>query len=599
MRERPHSPVANYWRSSSQRLRRKPIRAYSPPWGLMSTHTEGNRIRRLLQVGRELVAEHDTEAVLERVLSEAREMTGARYAALGVLDESRLELERFLTLGIDDATHRAIGDLPRGRGVLGVLIQDPRPLRLAEVGDHPHSFGFPVGHPPMHSFLGVPIVIRGEAWGNLYLAEKEDGDEFTEDDEDAAVALAQWAATAIENARLYERAELRSAELEQAVRSLQAARDIADAISGVAELDRILELIVKRGRALVDAQSLVILLRQGDQLVVTASAGHAAGAHGHRVPIADSTSGQVLQLGQPERISDPANRLRTAPKQLGVTDARFALLVPMLHRGEGVGVLAAFDRGLERAEFSVEDEQLLRTFAASAASAVAINRGIEAERLQSAIAAADAERSRWARELHDQTLQALGGLRVLLASTVGRGDAATRDDAMRQAVEDIELEIGNLRGIISDLRPSLLDDLGLLPAIEALLDRRRDAGLEIDSELALEPDGLGPGLETTIYRLVQEALTNVVKHAHANRARVRVGLDEVQVRIEIADDGVGFDLDARTSGFGLAGMRERVYLAGGELRIEPLDPGTRVSIWLPAGAATASGTSSAADQAAS
>jgi len=565
----------------------------------MSARTDGDRIRRLLQVGRQLVTEHDTEAVLARVLAEAREMTGARYAALGVLDERRLELERFLTLGIDDETHRSIGDLPRGRGVLGVLIEDPQPLRLAQVGDHPQSFGFPVGHPPMHSFLGVPIVIRGEGWGNLYLAEKEDGEEFTDEDEDAAVALAQWAATAIDNARLYEDSERRRRQLEQAVRSLEAARDIADAISGASDLERVLELIAKRGRALVEAQSVVIMLRDGDDLVVMATAGHAAEARGYRLPIADSTSGQVLQRGRAERVSDAARQLRIAPKELGVPDAYCALLVPMSHRGAGVGVLAAFDRGTNHEAFTTDDEQLLRTFAASAASAVAINRSVEAERLRSTIAAADAERSRWARELHDQTLQALGGLRVLLASTVGRGDRETSDDAMRHAIEDIELEIGNLRGIISELRPSLLDDLGLLPAIEALLDRRRDAGLEIDSELALQSDALGPELETTIYRLVQEALTNVVKHAQATHVRVCVELDGGRVHIDVTDDGIGFDTDARTSGFGLAGMRERVYLAGGELRIEPLDPGTRVSVWLAVDAARAGGATSAADQAAS
>ena len=597
MRAGPRPPVANYLHAGLPARARR-WRLYFAR-GLMSAHTEDDRIRHLLQVGREMVAEHDTEAVLGRVLAEARELTGARYVALGVLDESRLELERFLTLGIDDATHRAIGDLPRGRGVLGVLIQDPQPLRLSEVGDHPHSFGFPVGHPPMHTFLGVPIVIRGEGWGNLYLAEKEDGEEFTEEDEDAVVALAQWSATAIENARLYQRTEQRSDQLERAVRSLEAARDIADAISGIAEVDRILELIVKRGRALVDARSVVILIRHADELVVAASAGRAGGARGRRFPIAGSTSGQVLERGRPERITDAAHRLRIAPKELGVPDARFALIVPMLHRGEGLGVLAAFDRGVECAEFSDEDEQLLRTFAASAASAVAINRSVEAERLRSTIAAADAERSRWARELHDQTLQALGGLRVLLASTVGRGDAASRDEAMRQAIEDIELEIGNLRGIISDLRPSLLDDLGLLPAIEALLDRRRDAGLEIDSELVLGADGPGPELETTIYRLVQEALTNIVKHAQATRVRVFVGLRDGRIEIEVVDDGVGFDSQARTSGFGLAGMRERVYLAGGVLRIEPMDPGTAVRATLPAAAPTSAPAASAADQVAS
>jgi two-component system, NarL family, sensor histidine kinase DevS len=551
----------------------------------MST-SDAEKIRRLLDVGRALVAEHDTEAVLDRILNEAREITGARYAALGVLDESRRELERFLTLGVDPATHRAIGDLPRGRGVLGVLINDPRPLRLAHVGHHPQSYGFPMGHPEMTSFLGVPILVRGAGWGNLYLTEKEGGGAFTEEDEEAVVLLAQWAATAIENARLYESSEHRREALERAVRSLEAARDIADAVSGAADLDRVFELIVKRGRALVDAHTVLIMLREGDELVVAASAGHAAGACGRRIPLAGSTSGQVLERGRAERVTDVSAQLRVGPADLGVPDARSALLVPMLHRGNRLGVLAVFDRGAELGPFSSEDEQLLRTFAASAAQAVALNRSVEADRLRSTIAAADAERSRWARELHDQTLQSLGGLRVALSSIVGRGDEASKDAAIRQAIEDIELEIANLRGIITDLRPSMLDDLGLVPAIEALLDRRRDAGLEITSELALagvadRGGGLDRQLETTIYRLIQESLTNITKHARADHVRVSLTAVDGEVRIEVQDDGVGFDPGTRTSGFGLAGMRERVYLAGGSLELESGESGTLVKVRLP------------------
>ena len=167
----------------------------------MSESLEDDKLRRLLDVGRELASEPDSERVLERVLEEARSITGARFAAVGVLDVERIELERFLTSGMDADTRRAIGEPPRGRGVLGLLIVDPRPLRLADLGQHPHSYGFPEGHPPMGSFLGVPMLIGGEAWGNLYLTEKQGGGEFTDFDEDAAVLLAQWAATAIENAR--------------------------------------------------------------------------------------------------------------------------------------------------------------------------------------------------------------------------------------------------------------------------------------------------------------------------------------------------------------------------------------------------------------
>jgi signal transduction histidine kinase len=570
----------------------------------MSTSTGGEEIRRLLQVGRSLLGEHDAEAVLEKILHEAREITGARYAALGVLDEARRELQRFLTVGIDADVHREIGDLPRGRGVLGVLIHDPHPLRLADVGQHPQSYGFPMNHPEMRSFLGVPILIRGEGWGNLYLTEKENGGEFTADDEAAVVALAEWAAIAIENARLFEASEGRRKQLERAVRSLEAARDIADAVSGAGDLGRVFELIVKRGRALVDAHTVLIMLREGDDLVVAASAGHAMAAVGHRIPISGSTSGQVLERGRPERVDDVSARLRIAPDAFGVPGTRFALLVPMVHRGIGLGVLSAYDHGEEAGPFTGEDEQLLRTFAASAAQAVALNQSVEADRLRSTIAAADAERGRWARELHDQTLQALGGLRVGLASIVGRGDVDTKDAAVRQAIEDVELEIANLRGIISDLRPSLLDDLGLLPAIEALLDRRREAGLKVISDLALPSSpsgdsGLDPQLETTVYRLVQEALTNVVKHASASTVQVSVRLTGAEVTIEVRDDGVGFDPQTRTAGFGLAGMRERAYLAGGTLALEPAEPGTVLRAWLPVGTARGAMPRSGLDQVAS
>ncbi len=218
----------------------------------------------------EIISELDLETLLTRVLSTACELTGARYAAVGVLDEDRHALERFLTRGIDEERRAEIGELPRGRGVLGVLIEHPTALRLADVGSHPSSYGFPPGHPPMTTFLGVPIRIRGEAWGNLYLTEKEGG-EFTAEDEAAADLLATWVGIAVENARLYDRERHRAAELEQAVRGMRATTDIAKAVGGEMELERVLELIVKRGRALVHAESLSIALREGDELAVRAA----------------------------------------------------------------------------------------------------------------------------------------------------------------------------------------------------------------------------------------------------------------------------------------------------------------------------------------
>jgi signal transduction histidine kinase len=320
------------------------------------------------------------------------------------------------------------------------------------------------------------------------------------------------------------------------------------------------------------------------------------------VAISASTSGEVLERRRPERIADVAARLRIAPSELGVPEAHTALLVPMVARGGAVGVLAAFDRA-DDDKFSDEDELLLTAFAASAANAVAMRRSVESERLRSSVAAADAERTRWARELHDETLQGLGALRLLLSSARRRGDAQAGAAAMDEAIGQIEQEIENLHAIISDLRPASLDELGLRPALEALLERRRDAGgLTITADLTLpgqESDRrLPPEIEATVYRLVQEGVTNVIKHAHASSVAVTVAAAEHEVSIEIRDDGIGFRPDVATGGFGLEGMRERVYLVGGTLTFDSGDVGTVVRAELPLrGAAPAA--SAAAAQAAS
>ena len=572
----------------------------------MGAPSEDLHIRRLLDVGRSLVTELDLSTVLDRVLETARELTGARYAAVGVLNDCRTELSQFLTSGVDETTRSAIGDLPRGRGVLGVLIEEPESLRLSDVGCHPRSYGFPAGHPVMRSFLGVPVVIRGQAWGNLYLAEKEGG-EFTVEDEQAAGILADWAAVAIDNARLFETSELRRHELEQAVRGLEATRDVAVAIGGEIALEHVLELIAKRGRALVDARSLVIMLREGEELVVHASAGHVGEHRGTRLAIADSTSGQVLERRRPERIGDVEARLGITPREFGVEDAKTALLVPMLYRGNAVGVLAAFDRGEDGSPFSADDEQTLRTFAASAATAVALAQSVLADRLRSSLAAADAERRRWARELHDETLQALGGLRVLLSTALRREDPELAQATMREAVARIEQEIANLRSIITELRPAALDELGLRAALDSLLDRHQEqTGTPIERELAMAAlargqDRLEEAVETAVYRLVQEALTNVAKHAEARAISVSVRESGGEITIEVRDDGKGFDTASRVQGFGLAGMRERVDLADGTLDIQSAPGATVLTACLPASRRERKGAAefSGADQATS
>ena len=543
------------------------------------------RLRRLIDVGQGLLSQLEPDAVLDQVLETACEITGARYAALGVLDANRRELDRFITRGIDAETHSAIGDLPRGRGLLGVLIDNPRPLRIPDVGEHPKSYGFPPGHPPMASFLGVPVLVRGQVWGNLYLTEKADSAEFDAVDEESVVILAAWAAIAIENARLYESVAARRDELEQSSRRLEAARTIAVAVGAEMELDQVLELIAKRGRALVEARSLVILLRAGTDLVVAASAGITERAIGTRVPIEGSTTGQVLMSHKVRRIADVGAQLRISSTQLGVSEAQTALLAPLVYRGRGLGVLVAFDRGPDAERFCEEDEATLRAFAASGATAVALAQTVQHDRLRHSLDAAEAERRRWARELHDETLQGLGGLRVILSSALRRVEQDDVAELLREGVGQVEREIENLRAIITELRPAALDELGLIPAIEALVGRMSAVeGLEI--ECTVEVPGadsrVGAELETTVYRLVQEALTNVAKHAGATHVRVAVvdGADGRLV-IEIADDGTGFDPAATTSGFGLAGMRERVQLSGGQLTVTPSAQGTTVRAELP------------------
>ena len=220
-------------------------------------------LRSLLDVGRALVSELDVEAVLRRVLDTARELTDAKYAALGIIDEAGEGLERFLFIGLDEDDRQRIGPLPRGRGVLGELIRNPAPLRLDDVTTHPRSYGFPAGHPPMRTFLGVPIAIRGEAFGNLYLTDKHGGESFSPTDEELVMVLAEWAAIAIDNARLYGDVARRRAELERAVRGLEATADVARAVGVETQLERVLELVVKRGRAMLDAGSLAVLLDGG------------------------------------------------------------------------------------------------------------------------------------------------------------------------------------------------------------------------------------------------------------------------------------------------------------------------------------------------
>jgi len=551
--------------------------------------SEGDHAK-LLEVGRTLVADLDVEVVLRRVLETARELTGARYAALGILDERKEELERFVFLGIDDETRRVIGPLPRGRGVLGELIRDPRPLRLADVTLHPRSYGFPSGHPAMTSFLGVPVVVRGEVYGNLYLSDKEDGAEFDERDEGATIVLAEWAAIAIGNARLYQDVARRREELERVVRGLEATAAVARAVGFETELDRVLELIVKRGRALVEARSLVILLEEAGDLCVAAAAGEIrAGAVGVTLPAEGTLPGAVMAGGDSERVSRLADTMGHGLDRISGR-ATSALVVPLGFRGRARGVLVALDSDRDSPAFAPDQEHLLTSFGASAAIAIATAQSVEADRLKHSVRASESERGRWARELHDETLQELGALKLMLQSARTNGQTQALGRAVQGALEQLDMSISSLQSLITELRPASLDELGVQPALEALAKRTSTRhGLEVDTHFDLDfesgraPTRLTGDVESTAYRLVQEAITNAVKHSEGNTISMRVVEDDGSVVITVRDDGTGFDPGADVEGFGLLGMRERVELVAGRVLIDS-EPGggTTVRAELPA-----------------
>jgi two-component system, NarL family, sensor histidine kinase DevS len=442
----------------------------------------------------------------------------------------------------------------------------------------------------MHSFLGVPIVIRGKAFGNLYLTDTRHG-EFGDADEQSVVVLAEWASIAIDNARLYERVEGRRDELERAVRGLEATTAIARAVGAETDLDRVVQLIVKRARALVEARSAAILLLRGDDLYVAATAGELEQPPDSvRVPSEGTVFGEVLRSGDSESLADLSSRVRFGPNELRGS-ASTALLVPLLFRGRTQGVLMALD-SLENGDprFDSDAEYLLESFAAAAANAIATARSVEADRLRHSMHASEQERKRWARELHDETLQELGALRFTLTGALQSHDPERVKGALERAVDQIGLTIGGLQGLITELRPAALDELGLRPAIEALAERiRTTSGLEVELDIGLRggggaaPSRLAPAIENTAYRLVQEALNNTVKHARAERVDIAILEDEASLTITVHDDGTGFRVDGAHSGFGLLGMHERAELVGGEVSIEStLGEGTTVSATLPA-----------------
>ena len=530
----------------------------------MPTTEASQRLRTLVQTGIAITSELSLDGVLERIVEAAAHVTNAQYAALGVIDRAGTGLERFVTYGMTDEVERQIGDPPHGRGILGVLISDARNLRLHDLSEHPRSVGFPPGHPPMNTFLGVSIVLRSVAYGNLYLTEKDGGGDFTDEDEELVSLLAAQAAVAVENARLYESATSWSHQLESL-------NEIGGALAGELELEPLLDLIATRLRELIGARLVAIALPAGEGLRIAAADGEGASdlaAVSHLE--FDSKTGRVLERGRSERIDslleDPEVN-QDITRRLG---ALTGLYVPLLARERPIGVLVAHDKMGPDPRFTSADLRLAEQFANRASIAVDLSRQVARDALRRVVAGQELERRRLARELHDETGQALTSILLGLRSVEETKSA----DELRSATSDLrELVVATLqdvRRLAVQLRPKALDDFGLAAALERLAQTFAETTeMHVELEAQLGEARLPAEVETTLYRIVQEALTNIVKHAEATKVSILLVRKATTATVVIEDDGKGFDIeDVRAEGMGLAGMRERVELHDGRLTVE-------------------------------
>ena len=520
------------------------------------------RLRGLIDAGIALGSEVSLDALLQKLVETAAALTGARYAALGVIDETGTELERFLATGIGEELHAAIGELPRGRGILGVLIKDAEPLLLESITDDPRSVGFPPHHPAMRGFLGVPILLRGRAYGNLYLTEKAGGP-FTAEDQGLVETLAAQAAVAIENARLLQDATTWSAQLE-------ALNEVGAALAGEVELPRLLQLICRRLRGLIGARVVTIALPASER-TLRIEAADGAGADeilGLRLERAGSKSGGVLERRRAERVDALADDPEVDQHATSLIDARTGLYVPLLVGARPIGVIVAHDKEGEAPRFSDDDLRLAEIFASRAAVAVDLSERVARDALRRVVEAQELERRRLARELHDQTGQELTSVLLGLKAVEEAKSDAERAKALAAVREQVVETLHDVRRLAVELRPKALDDFGLAAALERLRDTfSEQTGMRVDLESRIR-DRLPPDVETALYRIVQEALTNIVKHAQANAVSIVLARKAGAVTALIEDDGRGFNHDGSGEGLGLLGMGERLALLGGRLKVE-------------------------------
>lgn len=526
----------------------------------------------LLEAGLALASELSLPIVLQRIVDLAVEVTDARYGALGVLAEDGTIAE-FITSGISARARARIGAPPRGAGILGVLIHDSEPLRLADIASDPRSVGFPANHPPMRSFMGAPVRAMGRNFGNIYLTEKRAAPEFSADDMEHLLVLATQAGVAIANASLYEEAKHRE-------RWLHGLRAVTLAILSASDQESVLQMIATSARELADADTASIVLpsQVGGHLTVAAASGrHADRLRGLEVPIEGSISGAVVLRGSALRLADAATDPRSFKPMVSAARMGPAIFAPLRVGASTLGALSVSNVSGGRA-LPESAARLVESFAEQAAIAYDYGRSRrDAERL-----AIMDERERIARDMHDGIIQSLFAVGMRLEA-VAAGAGGDVEDRIGRAVGEIDRVIRDLRNYIFALRPGLLADRQLEAALTSQAeDFESRTGIATVVKTDPEVAQTLSGRSADLVQLVTEALSNIARHAQARHVDISLATTGASAVLTIADDGVGFDLTAATRGQGLGNLEDRVRRMGGRLRITSRPGrGTRVRATLP------------------
>ncbi|HEY2222259.1 GAF domain-containing sensor histidine kinase [Actinomycetospora sp.] len=519
----------------------------------------------------------DAEQTLARIVREAVDLVDARYGALGLLDDAGTGLARFVTVGLDEVTRAGLGLPPTGRGLLGELIRHPEPLRLEDLRDHPASIGMPPGHPPMASFLGVPVRVRDRVVGNLYLTDKRDGS-FTTDDQDVMTTLAAAAGIAVENARLHARTRRLVAQTRLRQRWLEAAGEITTTLLAGAVPGEALALVAQRAAELIGATGALITTppdeARGDDDEPTVRVTVVVGLEdrfpaGTRLPVRGTVLGAVSYSGSPQ----VADQLVLRPGGEGEGPG---LAVPMRGGEDISGVLVVV--GVDHWAESVGDDGL-SILASFADQAALVLRHAESQRARRQLDVVT-DRERIAADLHDHVLQRLFALGLGLQAAHARlphSEAAARVD---DAVDQIDGIIRDIRTSIFDLHTARGGGDRAVRIHEAATEMAADTAIERVVRLSGAVEDIPEELAVAVEAVVREGVSNAVRHAAPSRVTVTVSADSV-LAVEVSDDGIGIPPTVARSG--LANLAARARAAGGDIRIAPMPvgSGTRLTWWVP------------------